>query len=147
MYFGRNALKILLADSSFAKGAFWFVRSRAPSEYEKTSEFATPKCPLFERGWQRASADGGLPYYSGGASADGGLPYSSGAQALTGDCRIPAAAQAPTGDCLTPAAASGNTPPPAGTHFFLPRYASAMAGSLSSPAAGPPALMRPCSST
>ncbi len=26
MYLGRNALKILLADSSFAKGAFWVVR-------------------------------------------------------------------------------------------------------------------------
>ena len=41
------------------------MRSHAPSEYEKALEFTTPKCPLYKRGWQRASADGGLPYSGG----------------------------------------------------------------------------------
>ena len=45
------------------------VRSRAASEYEKASGFSTPKRPLFERGWRRASADGGLLYSSGGEGA------------------------------------------------------------------------------
>ena len=43
-----------------------------------------PNAPFFERGWQRASADGGLPYSSSGASADGGLPYSSSGASAAG---------------------------------------------------------------
>ena len=50
-----------------SKGAFWLMRFQAFNalssvvRIRKPLEFTTPKRPLFERGWQRASADGGLP--------------------------------------------------------------------------------------
>ena len=36
------------------------MRSRAPSEYEKTLEFTTPKRHLFERGWRQRSCRRGI---------------------------------------------------------------------------------------
>ena len=54
---------VRFANSPFAKGAFWPVRSRAPSEYEARWSSPRPNAPFLK----------------GGGSA----------QALTGDCRTP----------------------------------------------------------
>ncbi len=59
----REQSSVRFADSSFAKGAFWPVRSRAPSEYEACWSSPRPNAPFLK----------------GGGSA----------QALTGDCRTP----------------------------------------------------------